>query len=170
MTDQGDTSQLQDHDKPSANRLWGLQPGAERASTRSLPLAGADSLDPTPAWHTWESDPSGLQPRAHPVQQTQLDVLQPRRVGVWMGWGSYSPEHLTSKWAQTAPGANMGSILPQPVQGLGIRAALINHPMPEGDSPPPQQAPPQKQGFLRAKSMNWVQEKPAPGRSTPKKV
>lgn len=86
-----------------------------------------------------------------------------------MGWGSYSPEHLMSR-AQTAPGVNAGSILPQPVQGLGIRAVLTNHPMREGDSPPLQQAPPQKQAFLGAKSVSWVQGKPAPGRSTPKEV
>lgn len=38
-----------------------------------------------PGSHPCESDPSGLQPRAHPVQQRQLDVLQPR--GGWeFGW------------------------------------------------------------------------------------
>lgn len=50
MRHQGDTGQLQDHDKPPANRLWGLQPGAESASAQALcrGLAEADSLDPTP--------------------------------------------------------------------------------------------------------------------------
>jgi len=51
-----------------------------------------------------------------------------------MGWGSYSPERLMSR-AQTAPGVNGGSILPQPPQGTRIRAALMNHPRHEGIHP-----------------------------------
>lgn len=160
MRYQGDTGQLQDHEKPPTKQAaarsresWCL--GSVQGSSRGRPVS------------SWESDPSGFQPRAYPVQQIQLDVLQPR--GRWdFGWAggdtALSTRHQGLK--QLLESVQDQSCLSH-CRGC-VSELLTNHPAREQDSPPPQQAPPQKYVFPCGKSMSCVQGKSPPGRSTQK--